>query len=73
MQEERAKTNESITPGKEEAEQEATSKETLSDVKESEKSSDAESGGGSSKTPSPDGQFDEPPASSGPGSETGPM
>ena len=73
MQEERAKTDESITPGKEDAEREATSKETVSDVSESEKSPDSDSGGGTSKTPSPDGQFDEGPARTGPGSESGPM
>lgn len=38
---------------------EATSSETLSDVEEKEKVSDAKHEGGASSTPSPDGAFDE--------------
>ena len=79
MQEEKSRTD-NITPSKEDAERDATSKETLSDLKESGETSTKETGTGSnsgnadnSSTPSPDGQFDSPRDGTGPGDESGPM
>lgn len=77
MQEEERSTGD-IVPTKEDAEQEATSKETVSDLEKSGESSTGESGTGdenseSSSAPSPDGQLDEPHRQTGPGDETGPM
>jgi hypothetical protein len=76
MQEEKSRTN--VTPTKEDAERDATSKETASDLKESGEAaagSEPSSGSnsGSSPTPSPDGQFDSPRDGAGPGDEAGPM
>ena len=76
MQDERAKTPGNITPDKEDAERDATSKETLSDMEESAGASDDVSDGGDtgSTTPSPDGQFDDSRGGAGgPGNEAGPM
>lgn len=80
MQEEERRKGD-VTPTKEEAEKDATSKETVSDLGESagatEAESDASSGSSGtsegSSTPSPDGQFDEPRGGAGPGNEAGPM
>lgn len=77
MQEEKDSAD-SITPAKEDAEQDATSKETVSDLKKSDDAAGSETSGGSSNTessaaPSPDGQFDAPRDGAGPGDETGPM
>jgi hypothetical protein len=77
MQEEKSRA-ESITPTKEEAAKDATSKETVSDLEGSSKASGSDAGAnsggaGSSSTPSPDGQFDSPREGSGTGDETGPM
>jgi hypothetical protein len=74
MQEEKSRTN--VTPTKEDAERDATSKETVSDLKESGNASadsKTNSDSGNSTTPSPDGQFDSPRDGAGPGDETGPM
>jgi hypothetical protein len=75
MQEEKGRA-ESVTPTKEDTEKDATSKETVTDVKESSQSSGsktrASSGGAeSSAAPSPDGQFDSP--RDGAGEDPGPM
>lgn len=78
MQEEKSRTVD-ITPTKEDAEHDATSKETVSDLEKSGGSSDTEKSndsgnGGNSNTPSPDGQFDSARGSgAGPGDDTGPM
>lgn len=59
MQEEESR----LTPSQEDAERDATSKETVSDLTESGKTTTKESGGESadnSSSPSPDGQFDTP-------------
>ena len=76
MQDEKSR-SEPLTPTKEDAEQEATSKETVSDLKGGDEISrtetDNSSGAGNSSTPSPDGQFDGAREGSGPGEESGPM
>lgn len=73
MQEDKGRTN-SVTPTKEDAERDATSKETVSDLEESnEASGKTDSGAESSSAPSPDGQFDSPRDGAGPGDEAGPM
>jgi hypothetical protein len=77
MQEEKGRA-ESVTPTKEDAEKDATSKETVGDVKESNQASSSKAGAGSSSdgaessaAPSPDGQFDSP--REGAGEDPGPM
>jgi hypothetical protein len=70
MQEEKSRAD-SITPTKEEAEKDATSKETVHDLDEGGKTSSG--GAGASSSPSPDGQFDSPRDGAGPGDEAGPM
>ena len=65
-------------PTKEDAERDATSKETVSDLKKSGDAERTETGNssdssGGSAAPSPDGQFDEPRGGAGPGEEAGPM
>lgn len=76
MQDEKSRID-SVTPAKEDAVQDATSKETVSDLKKSGDASTNETvssvGSGSSPAPSPDGQFDGPRDGAGPGDETGPM
>ena len=72
MQEEKSSTD-GVTPTKEDAARDATSKETVSDLKESNEPSGSKTGGESSSAPSPDGQFDSPRDGAGPGDETGPM
>lgn len=65
-----------VTPTSEDAAQDATSKETVSDLEKSGETSDnatsVESTGNSS-TPSPDGQFDSQRGGTGPRDKTGPM
>lgn len=76
MQDERAKRAGGVTPDKEDAERDATSKETLSDVEKGAGTSDNDSddGDASSTSPSPDGQFDDSRGGAGgPGNEAGPM
>ncbi|HKS30672.1 MAG TPA: hypothetical protein VJS44_22805 [Pyrinomonadaceae bacterium] len=63
----------SVTPTEEDAHRDATSKETVSDLKKSEEASGTGSSADRSSTPSPDGQFDGPRDGSGIGEETGPM
>lgn len=76
MQEEKGRA-ESVTPTKEDAERDATSKETVGDLNESAKTSTGggvSSGSGaesSSSAPSPDGQFDTPRDDAG--EDPGPM
>lgn len=70
--------NDSVTPTKEDAAQDATSKETVSDLKKNDEArgtgtGDSSSSAESTSTPSPDGQFDGPRDGSGIGEETGPM
>lgn len=75
MQDEKSRQN-SVTPTKESAAQDATSKETVADLKKSDEASGTASGetsAESSSTPSPDGQFEGPRDGAGPGDETGPM
>ena len=74
MQEEKSRTD-SVTPTKEDAERDATSKETVSDLEEGNRTSVGKTDGGteSSSAPSPDGQFDSPRDGAGPGDEAGPM
>ncbi|HEY0319377.1 MAG TPA: hypothetical protein VGC66_00250 [Pyrinomonadaceae bacterium] len=77
MHEEKSRAD-SVTPTKEDAEQDATSKETVSDLEKNDHTSGSETSGGSEATesssaPSPDGQFDAPRDGAGPGDETGPM
>lgn len=74
MQEEKSRTD-SVTPTKEDAERDATSKETLSDLEESKGTSGSKTSGATenSSAPSPDGQFDGTRDGAGPGDETGPM
>lgn len=72
MQDEKSRTG-GVTPTKEDAEQDATSKGTVSDLKDSEEASGTGGSADSSSTPSPDGQFDGPRDGSGIGEETGPM
>lgn len=77
MQDEK-QTGGAVTPTKEDAEQDATSKETVSDLGESKDSSgsetgDSPSGADNSAAPSPDGQFDATREDAGPGDEAGPM
>ncbi len=73
MQDEKSRSD-SVTPTKEDAGQDATSKETVSDLKKSDGTErGGSSGSGTSATPSPDGQFDGPRDGAGPGEETGPM
>lgn len=77
MQEEKGMGGGNLTPTKEDAERDATSKETVSDLDEGDKTSGSEKssdgGSSSSSTPSPDGQFDSPRDGAGPGDEAGPM
>ncbi len=73
MQEEERRTD--VTPTKEDAERDATSKETVSDLEESGGAVDtnrSETSTGSD-APSPDGQFDNPRGGTEPGNETDPM
>ena len=77
MHEEKSRPD-NLTPSKEDVDRDATSKETVSDVKESSgtSASEADTGSGgadNSSAPSPDGQFDTPRDGAGPGDETGPM
>lgn len=77
MQDEKGRAD-SVTPTKEDAGREATSKETVGDLKKSGETTEVEKGDGgssseSSSTPSPDGQFDTARDGAGPGEETGPM
>jgi hypothetical protein len=73
MQEEERRKGD-VTPAKEDAEKDATSKETVSDLEESGASNESESGGTSKGSPSPDGQFDETRGGAGGhGNEAGPM
>ena len=72
MQDEKSRTG--VTPTKEDAERDATSKETVSDLDPGPTSANQSSGKtGNSSTPSPDGQFDGPRDGAGPGEESGPM
>lgn len=77
MHEEKGRSD-SLTPTKEDAERDATSKETVSDLEKSGETSERGSGGSSvgydnTSSPSPDGQLDGPPDGAGPGDEAGPM
>ena len=73
MQEEKSRAVD-VTPKRENADRDATSKETVSDLEKSGEASDSETGSdGNSNSPSPDGQFDAPRGGAGPGDETGPM
>lgn len=73
MQEEKSRAGD-VAPKRENAGEDATSKETVSDLERSGEASDSETGStGSSSAPSPDGQFDTPGRGAGPGDETGPM
>lgn len=73
MQEDKEqKSSESAGAGQD-AQAEATSSETLSDVEETEKASTEKSDTGGSSMPSPDGQFDSDGGSSSPKDNPGPM
>jgi hypothetical protein len=73
MHEDKSRTG-GVTPTKEDAESDATSKETVSDLGPATTSANPGSGKtGGSSTPSPDGQFDGPRDGAGPGEESGPM
>lgn len=78
MQDEKSRTG-GVTPTKEDAGQDATSKETVGDIGKGGESPGSQAGespggsSGSSATPSPDGQFDGTRDGAGPGEETGPM
>jgi hypothetical protein len=72
MQEEERRTGD-ITPSKDDAERDATSKETVSDLDKSGAATEPEGGASGKGSPSPDGQFDKPRDGAGPGDEAGPM
>lgn len=79
MQEDKSRAD-SLTPAKEDAERDATSKETVSDLDKSGAGGEGAGSGtsdsrskGQTSSPSPDGQFDAPPGGVGPGDEAGPM
>ena len=75
MQDEEKKTG-GVTPTQEDAKQDATSKETVSDLGKADATVESESsgsGGTNEEMPSPDGQFDSPRGGAGPENEAGPM
>lgn len=75
MQEEERTTG-GVTPTKEDAKEDATSKETVSDLEKADGTNEQESSRDAVKgeeMPSPDGQFDSPHGGAGPGNEAGPM
>lgn len=76
MQDEISKQN-SVTPSGDDAGQDATSKETVADLKKGDVASTAGTGDSnraeSSSDPSPDGQFSGPRDGSGIGEDSGPM
>jgi hypothetical protein len=77
MQDEKGRAGDAITPNREDAERDATSKETVSELEKSRGTSDEETGrgtdAGNASTPSPDGQFDGTRGGAGPEDESGPM